>query len=279
MFSTHTVRILAFLLILALALPGVAAAATPRIMLVGDSWAWYMWLGRSLQKALAEAGLEEYEEMGNFTAIPGSTSEQWTNPVWLENLKREIEKHPTVDIVHLSIGGNGYLRNWRGDMSIADRDKLFADIMANIEAIVDFILDIRPNIRVAICSYDYVNASRHSTIPELNQAGMILEGMKRDFAMRTDRVGHIHNYGLMQYHFGVPGVAEPGEVPYPGQAPDFDPFPGGLKNHWNAEPSMLDKIHLSPAGYDHLARHCVKVLYKEWLETPVSLEAVAAATE
>ncbi|MBI1317674.1 MAG: hypothetical protein GC168_01840 [Candidatus Hydrogenedens sp.] len=261
-----------------IALPGLASAGTPRIMLMGDSWAWYMWLNRSFQQALQEEGLGEFEEIGNFTAIPGSTSFQWVDEKWLEQARKELEAHPTVDIVHLSIGGNGFLRGWHGGMPDAERDKLYGQIINNIETMIKAVQSVRPGIRVAICNYDYVNASRKSTVPELNQAGMVLAGLKRDLAKRMDNVEYIQNYGLMQNHFGIPGVAKPGEVPLPGQAPDFEPFPGGLKDYGNPPEAMLDNIHLSSEGYHVLAKHCIDVLYRKWLTEPaVSLPSLASA--
>lgn len=258
-------KLLMALLLVALLLPGLAAAATPRILLVGDSWAYLLYANRSFQKALKEAGLGEYEEVGLYTCVPGSTSKQWTTPEWLKRIDDELAKYPTIDIVHVSLGGNGFLRQWHGGMPDAERDALFQGITNEIEVVVKHILSIRDDIRVTINNYDYVNDTNNSTVAELNRAGMVLSAMKRDLAQRLDRVEYIHNYGLMQHHFGIPGVAVPGEVPYPGQGPDFKPWPGGNDEYGNPKEAMLDKIHLSPEGYDVLAKHCVDVLYKQWL--------------
>lgn len=249
-----------------LALACGAQAATPRILLVGDSWAYLLYANRSFQKALQETGLGEYEEVGLYTAIPGSTSKQWTNPVWLDMITKELDRYPTIDIVHVSLGGNGFLRQWNGKTTPADRDKLFQGITDEIEVVVRHCLSVRDNIRVTINNYDYVNDTNDSTIAELNQAGMVLSAMKRDLAGELGpRVRYIHNYGLMQYHFGIPGVAKPHEVPYPGQYPDWDPWPGGNKEYGNPPEAMLDKIHLSAEGYHLLARHCIDVVYRDWL--------------
>ena len=261
------------LVLAALVLPGLAQAATPRMLLVGDSWAYLLYANKSFQKALADEGIKDCEVLGLYTAIVGSTSKQWTNPLWLDKISDELERHPTVDIVHVSLGGNGFLRQWNGGMSDADRDKLFQGITDEIEVVVKHLLAVRDNIRVTINNYDYVNDTNNSTIPELNRAGMVLSAMKRNLAQRLDRVEYIHNYGLMQYHFGIPGVAKPGEVPYPGNAPDFKPWPGGNDEYGNPPEAMMDKIHLSPEGYDVLAKHCVKVLYKKWLTEPVQTAA------
>jgi lysophospholipase L1-like esterase len=258
------VRIVLVLLVVAVS-AGAVQAATPRILLVGDSWAWFMWLSRSFQTALEDAGLGEFEERGMYTTVPGSTSYQWVAKDWLELIDKAVKEDPTIDIVHLSIGGNGFLRGWDGEMADADRDKLFGEIVDNIRVIIEHCLALKPDMKVAICNYDYVNASRKSTIPELNRAGMVLAKMKKALADEYDRVAYIQNYGLMQHHFGFAPHFKPGEVPYPGQAPAFDPWPGGNDEYGSPPPAMMDKIHLSPEGYEVLAAHCIKVLYKDWL--------------
>lgn len=265
------------LLLAVLVIPGLAIAGAPRILLVGDSWAYLLYANKSFPKALQEAGFEDTEVLGLYTAIPGSTSKQWTNPAWLQKVTDELNRHPTVDIVHVSLGGNGFLRQWEGGMSDAERDAIFQQITNEIEIVVKHILSVRDNIRVSINNYDYVNATHNSTVPELNRAGMVLSAMKRDLAQRLDRVEYIHNYGLMQYHFGIPGVAAPGEVPYPGQAPDFQPWPGGNDAYGNPPEAMLDKIHLSPEGYHVLAKHCVDVLYGKWLADDAGQPKLAQA--
>lgn len=261
---TFGIRAVSVMLFVALC-AGSALAATPRILLVGDSWASLLYSHHSFQRALQEAGLAEFEERGMFTAIPGSTSFQWVNPDWLSLIDMAVKQDPTIDIIHLSLGGNGFLRGWNGEMPDAERDALFKQIVDNIEVVIKHCLDLKPDMKVAICNYDYVNKTRKSTLPELNRAGMVLAGLKRDLAEKYDRVAYIQNYGLMQYHFGFPPHFGPGEVPYPGQAPDYAPFPGGNDEYGNPPEAMMDGIHLSEEGYHVLAQHCVKVLYREWL--------------
>lgn len=256
-----------------------AGAPTPRIMMVGDSWAFFMYVNRSLKHALERAGLGQYEEIGLYTAVPGSTSKQWNNPKWLQNITDEYNRNPTVDIIHISLGGNGFLRQWNKEMPDAERDALFQSITDEIEVVVRHCLALSPNMKVAICGYDYVNEPRrNSTIADLNRAGMILSGMKRDMANRIDRAEYIQSYGVSQYHFGHAPEFGPQAVPMPGQWPDFKPWPGGNDNYGNAPEAMLDDIHLSPKGYEHLADHCVATWYKKWLtEADAAAPAQAAA--
>jgi len=265
------------LLLVTVAFP--ALAASPRILLVGDSWAWFMWLNRSFEEVLQESGFEAWTESGNFTTVPGSTVEQWTNPLWLANITQEIERNPTIDLVHVSLGGNDFLNNWRPEMALEDRDALFNGVVEHLEIVVNHILSLRPNLRVAIVNYDYINKKKGAgTIQDLNNAGMILAAMKRDLAQRLERTEYVHNYGLMQYHFGI-GDLPPKSVPYPGNAPDFDPWPGGHRDYGNPKEAMFDDIHLNGPGYKLLAEHCMNVLYREWLENPLPVDGKLAKSE
>lgn len=263
-------RCFALLITLAVLWATPVFAGMPKILLVGDSWPWFMMLNQAFTTALDEAGLGQYEAVGMNTTAPGSTAKQWRRERWMKVIQRELEAHPSIDIVHVSLGGNDYLSRWSPRMSIEERTALFEEVRDNIEAVVTEILDMRPNLRVAIVEYDYVNATRKgSTIPELNQAGQILAKMKLEMTKKYPRCGYIQTYGLMQYHFGFPPEVPPRTVPMPGQAPAFEPFPGGNKELGSPPVSMMDDIHLSPKGYHVLARHCIDTLYRDWIENPL----------
>jgi lysophospholipase L1-like esterase len=271
-------KVIVILLTISATLP--VFAGTPRILLLGDSWAWFMFLNKSLDHALDARGMEEWDSVGMRTAIPGSTSSEWTQQDWLENVTKELERYPTVDIVHLSLGGNDYLRRWNNEMPIEARDKLFNGVVDDIRVVIKHILSVRPDMKIVIVGYDYVNASRrNSTMQQLNQAGQILERMKGELCKEfPNNVFHIVNYGLMQYHFGAEPDLKPNSVPLPGQAPEYDPYPGGNVNYGNAPAAMSDNIHLSIEGYKVLGEHCVDVMYTKLLEEG-NTTALAAASE
>lgn len=272
----HSSKIPAILLILITAFSAVAGdSPTPRILMVGDSWAWFMFINHSLRDALADSGLGQYIEEGTYSTVPGSTAAQWTNPQWLAQITRELERHPSIDIVHLSLTGNDFLREWTIEMSDAERDALFARIVRDLETVVRHCLSIRPNIRVAIVGYDYINKSKgRASLQQLNEAGMILAGMQRDLAARIDRCVYIQSYGAMHHYFGFPPNIPPGHLPLPGQAPDYQPWPGGDRKKGNPPEAMFDDIHLSAKGYYYLGRLCVDALYRRWLT-----EGASAATQ
>ena len=144
-------KIPAVLLVLITACSAVAGKSpTPRILMVGDSWAWFMFINHSLRDALADSGLGQYIEEGTYSTVPGSTAAQWTNPLWLAQITTELERNPSIDIVHLSLTGNDFLNEWTIEMSEADRDALFARILGDLETVVRHCLSIRPDIRVPL---------------------------------------------------------------------------------------------------------------------------------
>jgi lysophospholipase L1-like esterase len=271
-------RTLAVLVVLTLSVALPAFAGTPRILLAGDSWAWFMFLNRSFETALAERGLDEVEVSAFYTTVPGSTARDWTSERHIAQVRKVLEDSPTIDIVHLSLGGNDFLNNWKPDMPLDERAKLFDQVVADLEVVLQGILDVRPDLRVVIVEYDYINkAKRGGTLQDLNRAGQILAKMKLGLAQRMDRVEYIQTYGLMQYHFGVEGALEPETVPLPGNAPDYQPWPGGNADYGNAPESMMDTIHLSAEGYRYLAGYCIDTLYGKLLEEDRKLAAAAAS--
>lgn len=267
-----------------LCLAAAAGATQPRLMLAGDSWAWFLWLNSSFQQALEERDIDAGVE-GLYTTVPGSEAREWLDEKFLAQLTAQLEAHPTVDIVHLSIGGNDFLRRWQPDMTAAEEKALFSEITADTEQIIQHILAVRPDIRVALSDYDYINKTKRGcTLEAINTAGQRLAKMRIAMTQQYDRVAYIHNYGLMQYRFGIPGAFEPEQVPYPENDPDFAAFPGGNTQYGNPEAAMFDDIHLNGPGYLELARHCVDAVYAAWLGagsaiTPHARQTVAAAGE
>jgi len=251
--------------------PVFAEGKTPRILMVGDSWAWFMYLNRSLRDALEDMGLGAYEEVGIFTTVPGSEVSQWVNPKWLEQVKKELDNYPTIDIIHLSVGGNDFLNNWRIDMPPEAKEALFQQVVRDTETVIHTLLEMKPNLRVALIEYDYINKGRgRARCQELNLAGAELSRRRMEMCKKIERCRHIQTYGVMQYYFGVSSDIPPRTVTLPGQYPNYQPFPGGNPDYCNDKKAMMDDVHLSGEGYYYLARYCIEVIYKEWLTNSAS---------
>jgi len=141
-----------------------AAAATPRILYVGDSWTAYPWQQDppALRDALDEYGLGQYEENGDL-ALYRATAADWDTADPLAQITAKLVQYPTIDIIHISLGGNDINMGWR---DAADKEA-FLDVTAqHIRNIALHCLNVRPNVRVAISSYDYLNISEGFTYNE-----------------------------------------------------------------------------------------------------------------
>lgn len=253
---------------------------TPRVLMLGDSWAHVMWLAQSLRTAFDEAGLGGIVEQGDVTAIGGSRADQWKKADKLALITHELARYPAIDTVHISLGGNDFFSKWKATQSDAEQEQVFTSIAADLEVLIGHILFQRSDLSVFLCGYTYLNFEETraaGVVPwcassgegsiwarmgspsslALNQALARLEQYKARLADQNPRVTHLNNLGLMQYQYGYPsrGIA-PKSVPLPDGDPNLPSPPEALNN-------SLDCAHLSPEGYLVLARHCVNNFYAQ----------------
>ncbi len=220
-----------------------AHPGTPRILIVGDSWAQCMAVvGRdgvkgfgSLEKALDDAGMSEADTVGEKTAWGGSRADQWAKPGRLALLSDELDQYPAIDIVFLVIGGNDYLKTVL-ESNIAEMDPearraRWGAITRDIGTIIDHCLAHRPDIHVVLFDYDFLDATaaekvlpklsfHGATARQLNDAFLELGRKKMALAASRERCVYVQNWGALQHRFANDG-------PAPGQAPDYAPYPGG----------------------------------------------------
>ena len=254
--------------------------ATPqeRVLLVGDSWAQVMWLAKSLRTGLDELGYGDVLERGDVTALGGTRADQWKKLEKLTLITSELANHPSIDLVHISLGGNDFFTKWKTSLSSEQETQVLTGIANDLNVLIQHTLSQRENVSVLICGYTYLN------FEETRQAGLVpwcaesggsaiwpiqgmptplqantglarLEAVKAALSGEDSRVSFVNNLGLMQYWFGYPsrGIA-PKTVPLPEGNPELPSPPEALNNG-------LDCAHLSPEGYLVLARNCVKEFY------------------
>ncbi len=280
--------------LLALALAGLSSlAGTQRIMVVGDSWAALMThpiAGKIFDATLAKNGWGDVEIVAtDETAVPGSRADQWASnhKGKLDNLKKTLAAHPTVDVVFVVIGGNDFLKEAtaRNLSTIAaeERAALWKNIAKNVETLVDAILACRPNLKVVLCDYDYLNLNATAQSPmkqtfqgisqaDFNRFLVDLGREKRAVMAKSERCLYIQNWGLMQYHFGDEDQKyEPKTVPLPGGPPRYEPFPGGHPEKpgpaqaFNQGP-VNDGIHLNAQGYRLIIENALHQGLGRWLK-------------
>lgn len=254
-----------------------------RILVAGDSWAWIMQLLRTFENPFA------YDVA--YMASPGDTAENW-------NLHRDweartlLEGDEDIDIVVLSLGGNDLM--YRANIHQTEQEKasLIEEIGAHLEGVIDNILSVRSDMKIALLSYDYPNWDESMEWPvswdfyhydyerigspefpiEVNSYLQRLGVEKWTIAEERDRVAFVNNFGLMQWKcgyekYGIP----PGSLPHPGYSPE-GPIFGGDAEYYSPPKGMLsipllycDAYHLSPAGYEQMTREAMERCVRDWL--------------
>ncbi|HNR34545.1 MAG TPA: hypothetical protein PKO36_05160 [Candidatus Hydrogenedentes bacterium] len=283
-------RFLVIVAVAVIAASPVQAGTTdvPRILVAGDSWGAFMQLLRSLDSALPDFGWTGIGQRGHNTTSVGARafSSEDPDPRWLARIQQELADYPTIDIVHLSLGGNDIVFDsfWYPGMSEQAIQARIDGIVGKIAEIVDGILAIRPNVRVALCGYDFGNHPIPGmSISQMNAIWVRFEQARKEMALaKSPRVFYVHNLGLMQYHYGIPLAnppIAPGQVPYPGGfAENYVPMPGGDPNYNGPLESLMDDdMHLTLEGYDYIAHRCFSEIYNTWLSWPVVYEILPEA--
>ncbi len=248
--------LLALLFFLALTTSS-AEAQERRILLVGDSWVDQAFAAGAFDIALQNEGLGRYSSEGAVTAIGGTTAAQWATAPFLALIDSELAAYPTIDIVHLSVGGNDFLGAPPGTDLVA----LTLQILADIDAIVAHIHGIDPSIKVVIANYDYVPASLNTEQAVITQA-MI------DQAATTPNAFALNYMGVLHHAFGYPGEFAAGATPLPGGYPGYVPLQGGDPAFPGHLDFFDDAIHPSDPSYVRLAEHAVDEFYGQFLDPP-----------
>ncbi|MEO1085364.1 MAG: hypothetical protein AAFY88_14085, partial [Acidobacteriota bacterium] len=138
------------------------AFAQERVLVVGDSWAQGFWELRTLRQTFAANGRPDISELGDETAIGGTTAADWNSAAGRELLVGELRRTPSIDTVHITVGGNDLLAGpenggWVVGMSSAAENALLARIAGDIMAVADLATAQSPSIEVVVSLYDYLN--------------------------------------------------------------------------------------------------------------------------
>jgi len=235
--------------------------AMRRVVLAGDSWSTGLIL--PLRDALDARGYEEVAVTWETTSKPGSTVAGWLSDLGLMSaLALALDMDPPAGMLLFTLGGNDYLRACAGGLGLQDAWGWYlalGRIQADIQAFVNIVRTGRPNLRVVLIGYDYLNylliEALGGGFPGMDMAefnlGLVeLAARGRAVGEATTGMVYAHNMGLMQHVFGdsLFGYG-PGAAPRPGPAPAYAPFPGGWWTHPSPADHIPDGIHPDYAGF------------------------------
>src|SRR5687768_14482804 len=87
--------------------------AVPKVLLVGDSWAAYMHTDRTINDVLKTWGHSNYKYVSNSTlSVNGADTKDFVQQSKLDEILNQLTLNPSIEVVHLSIGGNDFLGDW-----------------------------------------------------------------------------------------------------------------------------------------------------------------------
>lgn len=252
--------------------------AVQRVVLAGDSWSAGLIL--PLRDALDARGYEEVVISWETTSKPGSTVAGWlADPNLMLALYAALDMEPKAGILLFTLGGNDYLRACQNGLGLMGGFEWFLTMTAiqwDLQTFVALAQAGRPHLKVVLVGYDYLN---YLVIQALGHGfpgfdwvkfnlGMVdLAHRQRNVAANAPNIVYAHNMGLMQHIFGDPMFGYgPGAAPKPGQAPTYDPFPGG----WFTYPSPLghipDGIHPDYEGFRAIIENTLDQGAAAWIE-------------
>jgi lysophospholipase L1-like esterase len=261
------------------------------VLLVGDSWAFFMSVDQTINNAFRKWGHSNYRYLTNAViAENGAETDDFQRPDKRRVIDSLIQAYPSIEVIHLSIGGNDYLGDWKVSNTPGQTDTLFQNVRTRLEDVIDFLKSTRPGIKVMWGGYTYPNFNEVLTsnnplgtnhpfygtwqgmefpsISELNQLLNRVSDSMTVYANNDPQVEFFNATGLMQYTFGQTtalGIAPGGTYPAFTQ-----PLPYGDPNYPSPRTSMRDYLgiakdcfHLSAKGYlDMLEYHTEKFYHK-----------------
>lgn len=264
-----------------------------KILLVGDSWAFFMNVDGTINDVAADWGHTNVSYYTNLTLSEnGAETDDFLTPTKVSELSNRLATMPDLEAVHLSIGGNDFLGSWNVDFTQAQTDALAEAVMARLDTIIANIHAVRPDVHILWSGYVYTNfgevigslpsfiQSTHPFFgtwesmgfPTFTQLNTIQNWFQDQIALRyasDPKVTYVKAPGLMQYVFGqTTNLAVPPGGSY---APFSVPLPLGDPSYPSPQNTMRDYgitkdcFHLSAAGYKAFIAYHFQKFYHHFL--------------
>lgn len=250
---------------------------TNRVLLAGDSWAAFMFGDATLNEGLKNVGHSDKRSISNvIISENGAETDDFLGQEKQDAIQAVIDGNPSVDIIHMSIGGNDVLGDWNISFTQQETDSLENAVAGRLEDIVAFLKSTRSDVHVFWPGYCYPNfeevieeiapfQSSHpffSTWDDMGQPNFLqLNTILNDFsdsvaafANLDPRMDFVPAQGILQYHFGQQqalGVA-PGGTYMPFEAPlplGYPEYPSPIETMRLYAGIFTDCFHLSEEAY------------------------------
>ncbi len=264
-----------------------------KVLLVGDSWAFFMGVDQTINKVFKNWGFPEYKFFTNLTlAENGAKTDDFMKPSKQGEIANQLISKPSIKFVHLSLAGNDLLGNWKSQsFTQFQTDSLMQSVEDSLYAVIDFIKGIRPDVQIIWGGYAYPNFDEvlhtfpTSAFPqpslhpfygqwedmefpsnqEINdQLNAFEDKLAADFA-NDPRVEFVKATGITQYTYGQ--IDPLGVSPFGTYAQFSVPLPEGNPAYPSPMESMRDYqltkdcFHLSSKGFRDLFGYVTQKYY------------------
>ncbi len=264
-----------------------------RVLLVGDSWAAFQYADQTINDGLKNVGHSDKRFVSNVQiAENGADTWDFVDGPKQDAIQDIIDANASIDIVHLSIGGNDLLGDWHVSFTDQQTDSLTNEVKIRLDSIVDFLQNTRTGMNVFWPGYAYPNfgeiiedmapfQASHPFFgtwdgmgqPDFITINSILNEMSDSVAYSASidpKLDFVRAQGILQYHFGqiAPlGVAPGGtyaqfDAPLPLGYPDYPSPQDGMRLYIGI---FKDCFHLSPEGYLAMFTYQAQKFYQKFL--------------
>lgn len=273
-----------------------AESPKPKVLLVGDSWASYMNFDQTINKVFKTWGHSGYTYVtSSIIAENGADTWDFLKANKQAEIQRLINLNPSIELVHLSIGGNDFLGDWKVSFSQGRTDSLEDEVYVRLDSIMRFIKSTKPGMRILWSGYTYPNFEEPITapgflsgsahpfygtwegmeFPTFIQINTILNNVSarmEAYAANDPQVDFVNATGILQYTTGQTTPICCGITPQGTYAPRTVPLPYGDPNYPSPISTMRDYFsvtkdcfHLSAGGYFDLVSYHAQKFYHKFL--------------
>jgi lysophospholipase L1-like esterase len=263
-----------------------------KVLLVGDSWAFFMGSDQTFNTIFQRWGHSNYKYFTNgILSENGAETVDFMQPGKQTEIQAQLDAQPNIEVVHLSLGGNDVLGDWNVNFTQFQTDSLIDTVLTRLLTIVDFIKEARPGIQIVWSGYAYPNFGQvladagalqtihpfygtwqsmgFPTFQQLNDILNEVSNIVEAYAALDPQIDFVNATGLMQHTFGQ---ATNLSVPPGGSYPPFvAPLPEGYPDYPSPKASMrnyglfLDCFHLSATGYRDFISYQTQKFYHKFL--------------
>ncbi|PKR80533.1 hypothetical protein CW751_09160 [Brumimicrobium salinarum] len=263
-----------------------------KVLLIGDSWAFFMGFDNTIDDVFEDWGHSNYKFYTNTTlAENGAETEDFLESTRQGEIANQLISQPSIEYVHLSIGGNDVLGSWKSQsFTTAQTDSLRLQVRDSVIAVIDFLKSVRPNIKIVWSGYAYSNFEEVITgavIPSAHPFNSNWQNMEspsnsaineqlnlfsetiEDYYMNDPRVFFVKSTAITQHTYGQ--IDPLGVAPFGVYPARTVPLPYGNVDYPSPRPSMRnygvfkDCFHLSQQGYEDLIGYTTQKYYHKAL--------------